>query len=240
MNEIEIKFERENRDGIAVAQSYLIDAARRLGVEITCERLGLTDDCAVTVRAGGDLLSPPTKAEKEVLGAERLEKGERLACQTKLEKAGEIVILTAERKKQEEKSEEEKSEEYRKRFAELPLEKKIADLVRLEAIALGETFNFILNSPSNIVSKIMDVMAEFGLKLDAEAREARMPEEHKKPEADKAGENGAAAKKEDAAPAATADDSSKDEPVEAIEAETAPTEKAAEPAEENKESEAKA
>ena len=30
--EAEIKFERENRDGIGVAQSYLIDAARRLGV----------------------------------------------------------------------------------------------------------------------------------------------------------------------------------------------------------------
>jgi hypothetical protein len=35
MSEIELKFEKENRDGIAVAQSYLIDAARRIGVEIS-------------------------------------------------------------------------------------------------------------------------------------------------------------------------------------------------------------
>ena len=217
MSEIEIKFERENRDGIAVAQSYLIDAARRLGVEITCERLGLTDDCAVTVKSGGELLSKPTKAEKEVLSDERLKKGERLACQTKLVKGGEIVILTAEKKK-EEKTEEEKSEDYRKRFAELPLEKKIADLVRLEAIALGETFNFILNSPSNIVSKVMDVMAEFGLKLDAEAKDARTPEEHK---AEENGSGRQSAKKKT--------EKSKDEPVDAVEdekGETGKTEKA--------------
>lgn len=218
MSEIELKFERENRDGIAVAQSYLIDAARRIGVEITCERLGLTDDCAVTIKEGGKLLSNPTKAEKEVLGDERLKKGERLGCQTKLEKPGEIVILTAEKKK-EAKSEAEEAEDYRKKFADLPLEKKIADLVRLEAIALGETFNFILNSPSNIVSKVMDVMAEFGLKMDADAKDAITPEEHK------AKENGnkTAAKEEKAKKekAEKEDEKSKDEPIEAIEDESA-------------------
>ncbi|CAN5759126.1 hypothetical protein BH20ACI4_BH20ACI4_23960 [soil metagenome] len=238
MSEIELKFERENRDGIAVAQSYLIDAARRLGVEITCERLGLTDDCAVTIKQGGNLLSNPTKAEKEVLGDKRLKKGERLACQTKLEKPGEVVILTAEKKK-EEKTEAEEAEDYRKKFADLPLEKKIADLVRLEAIALGETFNFILNSPSNIIGKVMDVMAEFGLKMDAEAKDAITPDEHK------AAENGnkkAAKEKKSKTEEAKAEEKSKDEPVEAIEDEQAETvkETAEESKEKNKESEAKA
>lgn len=213
MSEIEIKFERENRDGIGVAQSYLIDAARRLGVEITCERLGLTDDCAVTIKEGNELLSQPTKAEREVLGVERLEKGERLACQAKLEKNGEIVILTTEKKK-EEKTEEQKSEDYRERFAALPLEKKIADLVRLEALALSETFNFILNSPSHIIGKVMDVMAEFGLKMDAEAKDARTPEEHKVKE----NGNGNGSKK---ATKKNAEEESKDEPVEAVENERA-------------------
>lgn len=240
MSEIEIKFERENRDGIAVAQSYLIDASRRLGVEITCERLGLTDECAVTIKEGGDLLSDPTKAEKEVLGDERLKKGERLGCQAKLEKNGEIVVLTHEAKK-EEKSEAEEAEEYRKKFAELPLEKKIADLVKLEAIALGETFSFILNSPSHIIGKVMDVMAEFGLKLDAEVKDAQTPDEHK------ANENGnkTAAKEEtseEKTEEETADEISKDEPIEAIEDENAEAvkETAEESNEENKESEAKA
>lgn len=225
MNEIELKFERENRDGIAVAQSYLIDAARRLGVEISCERLGLTDDCAVTIKEGGNLLSKPTKAELEVLSDERRKKGERLACQTKLEKNGEVVVLTAEKKK-EEKTEEEKSEEYREEFSALPLEKKIADLVRLEAIALGETFNFILNSPSKIVSKVMDVMAEFGLKMDEEAKDAITPDEHKVKEN---GSQQAAEKKAEKSKA----EKSKDEPVEAVEDEKAESEKKDEKAEAN-------
>lgn len=208
MSEIEIKFERENRDGIGVAQSYLIDAARRLGVEVTCERLGLTDDCAVTVKQGGDLLTEPTKAEKEVLGDKRLKKGERLACQAKLEKNGEIVILTAEAKKPEPTPAED-AEEYRKKFAELPLEKKIADLVRLEAIALGETFSFIINSPSHIVGKVMDVMAEFGLKMESDAKDAKTPDEHKVKE--NGNKNGAT----------SAEEKSKDEPVEAVEDEKA-------------------
>ena len=216
MSEIEIKFERENRDGIGVAQSYLIDAARRLGVEITCERLGLTDDCAVTIKEGGDLLSAPTKAEKEVLNDERLNKGERLACQAKLEKNGEIVILTAEQKKKEEKTEEQKSEDYRQQFADLPLEKKIADLVRLEAMALSETFNFILNSPSHIVSKVMDVMAEFGLKMDAEAKDARTPEEHKT-KADTNGNGGKAKENGANKTSPKKEEKSKDEPVAAVE-----------------------
>lgn len=215
MSEIEIKFERENRDGIGVAQSYLIDAARRLGVEVSCERLGLTDDCAVTIKQGNDLLSAPTKAEKEVLGDGRLKKGERLACQAKLEKNGEIIVWTAE-KKTEDAPKVEDSEEYRKKFAELPLEKKIADLVKLEAMALSETFSFIFNSPSHIVGKIMDVMAEFGLKMDADAKDAQTPDEHKVKE--NGNKNGAKSSDE------TAEDKSKDEPVEAVEDEKAKSE----------------
>ncbi len=229
MSEIEIKFERENRDGIAVAQSYLIDAARRLGVEITCERLGLTDDCAVTIKKGGNLLSDPTKAEKEVLGEGRLKKGERLACQTKLERNGEVVILTAEAKK-EEKTEAEDAEEYRKKFAELPLEKKIADLVRLEAMALSETFSFILNSPSHIVGKVMDVMAEFGLKMDADVKDAQTPDEHKVKEN---GNKQSADKKAEEKAEKIADELSKDTPIEAVEDEKA------EPVNENEKAEAK-
>ena len=131
-----------------------------------------------------------------------------------------------------EKTEEENAEEYRKKFAELPLEKKIADLVKLEAMALSETFSFILNSPSHIVGKVMDVMAEFGLKMDAEAKDAQTPDEHKVKE----NGNKTAANEEKAEE--KADEVSKDEPIEAIEDENA--EVVNETAEENKETEAKA
>lgn len=192
MNETEIKFERENRSGVAVQGSYLIDAARRIGIEVEaeCGRLGLCDSCAMTIKQGADLLSAPTKAEIEQLSEERRKDGERLSCQAKIEKSGEIVIMTKEKKKEETASAEGKSEEYRKEFEALPLEKKIAELVRLEVIALGETFSFILNSPYKIADKVMGVMAEFGLKLDEEAKDAKTPDEHKTKAEEKAETNG--------------------------------------------------
>ena len=181
MSEIELKFERENRTGVTVSGSYLIDAARRLGVEVEaeCGRLGLCDSCAMTVKSGSECLSDPTKAETEQLSAERRKNGERLSCQAKLIKPGEVVIMTKEKEKEAEPQEDEKNEKYRNDFKELPLEKKIAELVRLESIALSETFSFVINSPFKVIGKVMDVMAEFGLKLDEEARESQKPEEHK-------------------------------------------------------------
>src|SRR5687767_4939161 len=112
--EAELKFEKENINGIAVVGSYLIDAAKRLGIEITddCGRLGLCDSCAVTVVSGAEFLSAPTKAEKEQLSEDRLKKGERLSCQAKIAGEGEIVIRTHERK-DERPDEEKKHEDYR-------------------------------------------------------------------------------------------------------------------------------
>lgn len=176
--ETELKFEREKIEGIAVVGTYLIDAARRLGVDIIseCGRLGLDDSTAVTIISGREFLSEPTKAEIEQLSEERRNNGERLACQAKIIAEGEIVILTKEPKSDE--PEIDKNEVYREEFSELPLEKKIANLVKLEAMTLSETFSFILNSPQNIVGKVMDIMAEFGLKLENEANQAKTPKEH--------------------------------------------------------------
>lgn len=194
--EAEIKFEPDGRSGVVATGSYLYDAAKRLGVDIPeCERRGETDLCAVRIESGKNLLSEPTKIELETLGSDRFIKGERLACQAKVVAAGEIVVM-AEKKKQtaeeEEKSEERKKvEEFRKEFDEMPLEKKIAALLELEAVALGETFSFVLNSPYKIFDTIMGVMAEFGLKMDKEEKDAKTPEEHK----EKAESNGDASSK---------------------------------------------
>ena len=182
--EAELRFEKEDVKGVGVVGTYLIDSARRLGIEIIdeCGRLGLCDTCAVTVKSGAEFLTPPTKAEIELLSDERRANGERLSCQAKIASVGEIVIET---KIKEDKAEDkDPNEEYRKQFADLPLEQKIASLLQLEAMTLGETFNFIMNSPYKIVGKVMDVMAEFGLKMEDESKNATRPEEHK------TGENG--------------------------------------------------
>lgn len=188
MEEVDIKFERENIIGIVPVGTYLYDAAKRFGIEVECERTGATDLCAMQILSGRELLSDFTKAETEQLSAERRKNGERLACQAKFEKSGEVTIMTTEKVKEEKAPAEEAKESYRKEFEELPLEKKIASLLELEAIALSETISFVLNSPYKIFGKAMDIMAEFGLKFEKEAKEATRPGEHKQEEAS---ENGA-------------------------------------------------
>jgi ferredoxin len=178
--EAELKFEKENTGGIAVVGSYLIDAAKRLGIEIhdDCGRLGLCDSCAVTVKSGAEFLSEPTKAELEQLSEDRRKQGERLSCQAKIAKEGEIVIMTHE-KKDERPDEQRKHEEYRKEFEELPLEKKISRLMELEAVAFSETLSYVMNAPYAIGGKVVDFLSDFGFKFEKEAKEARKPEEHK-------------------------------------------------------------
>ena len=179
--EADLKFERENRSGVVAVGSYLFDAARRLGVEVEaeCGRVGECDSCAMRVKSGAEFLSEVTEREKEHLISKRRKNGERLSCQAKIENAGEITIMTHKKKEEEKPKDEVKTEEYRKQFEELPLEKKIASLLELEAIALGDTFSFIINSPSHIFGKIMDVLAEFGLKLEDEDKKTKRPKEHK-------------------------------------------------------------
>lgn len=181
MAEAEIKFAREERDGIIPVGTYIFDAAARLGIEISeeCERRGENDSCAVTIKKGAELLSEPTKAEIEHLSEKRRKDGERLACQAKIEKSGEVVIMTKEKVVEEKPEVEAKTEEFRKEFEKMPLEKKVASLLELEMIALGETVSFIFNSPSEVVSKVMDVMAQFGRQKEEESKEATRPEEHK-------------------------------------------------------------
>ena len=178
MNEVNIKFEREDRNGIVAVETYLSDAARRMGIELQGEEFGEREFFVVKITKGSELLSAPTKTEIELLSAERREQNERFACQAKIKKAGEIIIMTTEKKEEEKPSAENLQEDYRKKFEELPLEKKISSLLELEAIALGETFSFVLNSPSMIVGKVMDVLAEFGLKMEDEAKKQSRPNEH--------------------------------------------------------------
>jgi ferredoxin len=179
MNEVEIKFEREDRNGIVAVGTYLLDAARRLGIELESEQFGETDFFVVKVTSGSELLSAQSKTEIELLSAERREQGERFANHAKIERLGEISIMTTEKKREEKPAAEEKQEEYRKEFEELPLEKKIASLLELEAIALNETFSFVINSPYKIIDMAMGVLAEFGLKKEDEAKNQMRPEEHK-------------------------------------------------------------
>jgi ferredoxin len=193
MNEVEIKFERENLSGVIAPGSYLYDAAKRFGVDVECERRGESDACAMQILLGRELLSDLTKAEIEQLSAQRRKNGERLACQAKIEKPGELTVMTKEKKAEETPKSEEKKDKFREEFDALPLEKKIANLLRMEGAVLGETISYVINSPFKVFEKAVDVMAEFGINLENKAKEAKRPEEHHA--AEPAAENGAKQKK---------------------------------------------
>ena len=183
MAEVEIKFEREKQEGVVPVGTYLIDAAKRFGIrfEEACSIDEGIHFCSVTVPSGAHLLSPKTKAESEHFAEHGHRTNERLACQTKIDSPGEVVVMTKEKAKEPkvETNGEDTNEQYRKQFAELPLEKKIANLVQLETIALGETVSFIINSPFKVADKVMDVMAEFGFKKEEQQKDAARPAEHK-------------------------------------------------------------
>ncbi len=175
--EVEVKFEPSGRNGIVAAGTYLYDAAARFGVliENDCQRKGDCDSCAVKILKGGNLLSEPTKAELEHLNPERRKKGERLSCQAKIEKNGEITVMTTEKPKPEIPE----FEKFKKDFATLSLEEKVSKLVDLEAIALSDTFSFLLNLPYTIGEKIRDGIAHFGFKMEEAEKQAKRPAEHK-------------------------------------------------------------
>lgn len=185
--EANLILKREEREGIVPVGTYLSDAAARMGVrpELKCVPPESLHFCRVSVLEGAEHLSPRTEHETEHLTADSGKPDDRLGCQTKIAAAGEIVIMTSEEK---EKSPEEKAEEaakaYTKEFAELPLEKKFEQLVQLEAMALGETVSFVFNAPYLLFGKAMDVMADFGLRKEAEGKKAARPAEHVEPEAE--------------------------------------------------------
>jgi ferredoxin len=176
---VNVKFEPEDRSGIIAENTYLWDAAKRLGVRLPaeCEGRGDCDTCAVTVIEGATLLSSLTDAERERLSAERLAAGERLACQTRIERAGDLVLRpvpVTERKE----TADEAIKDFRKEFREMPLEKKVAALMEFEAITIYQTLSAITSVPSLIGDKVMNLMASRGRTLHERERKSRRPREH--------------------------------------------------------------
>lgn len=180
--DVNIKFEIENkepREGKVAVNTYLSDAAKRLGVALIDETddEGKTNaDAAVYVTQGAELLSTPTSVEMQNLTDEQRTGGARLASQTRIQTAGDIVVMIKE--KATEQAAEEKERDWRKDFKELPFEKKFTTLVQLESVALGETINFVMNLPYTIGSKVVDVLAGFGWEMDKQKQTANRPAEH--------------------------------------------------------------
>lgn len=182
MSEARLTFKREGREGVIPVGTYLSDAARRFGVLFPekCRPAENIHFCKVSILEGENALTPSTKLESEYFTENLGDASERLACQCKILATDDIEIMTEERKDADPEKEMPKisAEAYAKEFRELPLEKKMAELVQLEAMALGETLSFIANSPYIIFDKVMDVMAGFGMKKEENEKTAARPAEH--------------------------------------------------------------
>src|SRR5437588_3123974 len=176
---VEWKTEGEGRSGVVAEGTYIWDAAKRLGVRLPaeCEGRGECDTCAVVVEEGATLLSGLTQAERTRLSPERLAAGERLACQAKVERGGEVVLRPVPQTERAETSAE-TAKDLRKDFRDLPLKRKVTTLVELEAVTLFQTLNAIIDVPFAIGGKVLDLMAGWGRTLDKRDHELHRPAEH--------------------------------------------------------------
>ncbi|MDQ1523549.1 MAG: hypothetical protein QOG00_2481 [Pyrinomonadaceae bacterium] len=188
---VNVEFVPDGLHGVVAEGTYLWDAAKRLGLRLPaeCEGRGECDTCAVIVREGATLLSGLTEAERTRLSPERLAAGERLACQSKVERAGDLVLEPVPVTEREETAEEVK-QDLRAEFREMPLQQKLATLVELEYIAASQTFKSITDVPVSYFEKGLDYVVNFGRSRARRERQARRPAEHvagasKSPEADK-------------------------------------------------------
>jgi len=177
---VEWKTDGEGHAGIIAEGTYLWDAAKRLGVRLPaeCEGRGECDTCAVVVVEGATLLSGLTDAERKHLSDERLAEGERLACQAKVERGGDLVLRPVPVTERAETTDE-TSKEWREEFRRMPLKKKFATLAGLEADMAYETLVRVVDIPFNLFGKGLDLLASRGRKLSQGERERRRPSNEK-------------------------------------------------------------
>ena len=155
---VSITFEPSGIGGIVAEGTYLIDAARRMGVALGAGCTvgkGECPACVVSVKSGANLISAPSVTEEKQLGLEHLNESLRLACQVKIEYPGEVVVMVAARPERATTPVDTESE-LKQKFGTLPLSKKIATLVQLEAITMSEAFDSAIEKPLKLGSKAFD------------------------------------------------------------------------------------
>jgi ferredoxin len=183
---VEWKVGDEERNGIVAKGTYLWDAAKRLGVRLPaeCDGRGECDTCAVVVEEGATLLSGLTDAERVRLSPERLAAGERLACQTKVEHAGDLVLrpvpLAAHVETPDEATKE-ATKNFREEFGRMPLKQKLSTLVELEAVTAYQALVRVIDIPFDVFGKGLDLLAGRGRKLSQSEHARQRPAEHVKP-----------------------------------------------------------
>jgi 2Fe-2S ferredoxin len=176
---VNVEFTPDGQHGVVAEGTYLWDAAKRLGVRLPaeCEGRGECDTCAVFVREGATLLSSLTNAERVRLSPERLAAGERLACQSKVVLAGQLVLQpvpVAATETQTAPS----AQDVKAEFRDMPLQEKLTTLVELELITVTQTFRAVSDLSIGILEKGLDTIVGLGRARARRQRQAHRPPEH--------------------------------------------------------------
>jgi uncharacterized 2Fe-2S/4Fe-4S cluster protein (DUF4445 family) len=157
---VSITFEPSGLSGVVAEGTYLIDAARRMGVSLgegcTIGK-GECPACLVSVKTGATLLSAPSAAELKQLDDEALAQSHRLACQVKLQFPGDVVVMASARKVGS-GAPRDTTAELRKEFGALSLKQKLATLMQFEAITMSEAFDSAIEKPLAFGAKTMDAL----------------------------------------------------------------------------------
>lgn len=152
---VSITFEPSGISGVVAQGTYLIDAARRMGASLGAgctAGKGECPSCVISVKSGAELLSSPSNAEEKQLGVENLDQSYRLACQTKIESQGDVVIMVSTAPPRSAPPIDQQAE-LRRKFGSLPLTQKLATLVQLEAITMSQAFDSAIEKPLAFGSK---------------------------------------------------------------------------------------
>ena len=156
---VSITFEPSGITGVVAEGTYLIDAARRMGATLgtgCTAGKGECPSCVVSVKTGAELLSVPSAAEEKQLGVEHLDQSYRLACQTKIENHGEVVVMVSTVTRN--RPEGDEGAELLKKFGSLSLGKKLATLMQFEAITMSEAFDSAIEKPLAFGAKTFDAV----------------------------------------------------------------------------------
>jgi len=175
-----ITFEPSGISGLVAQGTYLIDAARRMGAPVgaSCTAgKGECPNCVISIKSGADQLSMPTNMEGKVLGEGGLADSLRLACQTKIEGHGDIVLMVTTHRSQNAGPSVDLSSEIAKKFGELSLNQKIVALLKFEAITMSEAWDTALQKPLAIGSRAFDSIVSRARAAQANAKANAKPKE---------------------------------------------------------------
>ena len=173
---VSITFEPSGISGVVAQGTYLIDAARRMGASLGAgctAGKGDCPSCVVSVKSGAELLSAPSVAEEKYLGLENLDQSYRLACQTKIENHGDVVVMVNAVPPHSSAPPVDQQADLRKKFGSLPLSKKLATLVQLEVLTMSEAFDSAIEKPLAFGSKTFGALLDRALAKSETAKQKK-------------------------------------------------------------------